>query len=389
MIYSYANSIAKSLRAWRFDRCEASHLRWIVAKPTEATKDFIIIIIIITTIAAFVMTTTMNVLIIGAAGFIGHRLSEELLRLGKIGDTPIAKLILADRIAPDISKLLIKNKYESTKVITESLQVDITNTQSVEAMLLDSPAVIFHLAAIVSGDAEQNFEKGYQVNVDGMRILLEAIRAAKAKNNAVPRLVFSSSLAVYGPPLPDVIHDHWATTPRGSYGTQKAIAELFLADYTRKGYVDGVSIRFPTIAIRPGKPNAAASSFISGIIREPLHGQEAPLPVGLDFRHTVASPNAAVGYLLRAATFVPSRPGDRVLQMPGISLLVREMMDALERVAGNQVAQLIKHKPDPFILDIVDAWPKAFKAQRALELGFQPDASYDDVILAFMKEEGL
>ena len=195
------------------------------------------------------MTTTINVLVIGAAGFIGHRLCEELLRLGKIGDTPIAKLILADMFAPDLSKLT-NNKYEtSANIITESLQVDITKAESVESMLQDSPSVIFHLAAVLSGDAEQNFEKGYQVNVDGTLLLLEAIRVAYAKNNVVPRLVFSSSLAVYGPPLPDVIHDNWATKPSGSYGTQKAIAEIFITDYTRKGYVDGVTRLLPHLLV--------------------------------------------------------------------------------------------------------------------------------------------
>jgi len=222
--------------------------------------------------------------------------------------------------------------------------------------------------------------------VDGTRLLLDTIRSIP---DYKPRFVFTSSLAVYGPPIPEIVPDDWATTPRGSYGTQKAIVELYCEDHTRKGYVDAVSIRLPTIAIRPGKPNAAASSFISGIIREPLHGQDATLPVNLDFRHTVASPAAAVGYLLHAATYEPSQPSDRVLQMPGISLTVQEMIDALERVAGKEVVQLIQHKSDPFICSIVDNWPTNFEAKRALALGFVPDKSYDDIVVQFMKDEGL
>lgn len=263
----------------------------------------------------------MNVLIIGASGFIGRRLGDQLARDGKlIGDDDckiIAKLMLADKVKPELPR---DESDDATQV--KRVEVDITDPASVQTILQDTPAVIFHLAAIVSGDAETNFELGYKVNVDGTRVLLDAI---KVMEGYTPRFVFSSSLAVYGPPMPDIIPDDYATTPRGSYGTQKAIVELMLEDYTRKGYVDGVSIRFPTIAIRPGKPNKAASSFVSGMVREPLSGLEAPLPVNMDFRHTVASPQVAVDYLLRAATFHPEQPGDRTLQMPGVSLTVKEM----------------------------------------------------------------
>ena len=321
----------------------------------------------------------MNVLVIGASGFIGRKLVERLALDGKVGNDEIAVLTLADAVKPN-------DFPESNTIHMKALQVDITDASSVQELLEDSPSVIFHLAAIVSGQAESDFDLGYKVNVDGTRLLLDAI---KNKEGYKPRLVFTSSLAVYGPPLPAIVPDDYATTPRGSYGSQKAIAELLLEDYTRKGFVDAVSIRFPTIAIRPGKPNAAASSFISGIIREPLNGQEATLPVNLDFRHTVASPKAAVAYLLRAATYQPVNPGDRTLQMPGISLLVEEMIEALERVAGKEVTSLIKHKPDPFVIGIVDSWPKNFEAQRALELGFVADKSYDDIIIDYMKDEGM
>jgi D-erythronate 2-dehydrogenase len=331
----------------------------------------------------------MHVLIIGASGFIGRRLVARLVKDGKIGEEPITRLTMADSIEPD--------QVPSTTIKTRSLAADITDPASIQKVLHDPddvdnataipPDMIFHLAAIVSGAAEMDFELGYKVNVDGIRLLLDAIKSMGDEYK--PRLVFSSSMAVYGPPIQDIIPDDYATTPRSSYGTQKAIAELLLEDYTRKGFVDGISIRFPTIAIRPGAPNKAVSSFISGIIREPLHGLQARLPVDLEFRHPVASPYAAVGYLLHAATLKPTNHEDRTLNMPSICLSVKDMIAALEKIAGNDVVSLIFHDPDPFVNQVVKAWPRQIEFRRATQLGFKGDSSYEDIIKSFMKDEGL
>ncbi len=214
------------------------------------------------------------------------------------------------------------------------------------------PEVIFDLAAVVSGEAEVDFEKGYRVNLDATRHLLEAVRTAG--DGYRPRLVFSSSVAVFGPPFPDVIGDEQATTPATSYGTQKAIVELLLADYSRRGFIDGVGVRLPTICVRPGAPNRAASGFFSGMIREPLNGQEAVLPVSRDVRHWFASPRAAVRFLVRAATMDTSELGlRRSLTMPGVSATVDEEIAALRRVGGDQAVALIRDEPDEMIARMV------------------------------------
>lgn len=328
----------------------------------------------------------MHVLVVGASGFVGSKLSQQLMMDGQLDGETITVLTLVDARKPEIT---IPSPHTNKIEQVQQLELDISDShQHIERLLFEGPVpppkIIFLLAAIVSGDAEQNFELGYKVNVEGTKILLEAIRS---KSNYKPRLVFTSSLAVYGTPLPDIIPDDCATTPRGSYGTQKAIVELYLEDYTRKGFVDAISIRYPTIAIRPGKPNKAASSFISGIIREPLNGQQAILPVDMDFRHTIASPQKAVEYALKAATLKPARPGDRVFNVPGVCVTVREMIAALERATNKQTVALIQHQEDPFILGIVKHWPKEFDCQKALRLGFQPDDSYDDILQVYMRDE--
>ena len=326
----------------------------------------------------------MRILVIGASGFVGTKLARKLMVDGQLGEQDISELTLVDIQKPEIPV------NEESKIKVNQQKVDMSQEQNVQNLVEESrPDVIFHLAAIVSGEAESNFDLGYKVNVDGTRFLLETIRHKVLSSNGFkpPRMVFTSSLAVYGTPLPKIIPDDYATTPRCSYGVQKAICELYLEDYTRKGYADAISIRYPTIAIRPGKPNKAASSFISGIVREPLNGQEAVLPVNMDFRHTVASPRKAVEFLLQAATLKPENPGDRAFNVPGVSLTVQEMVEALQRVAGKETTALIQHKPDPFIVNIVESWPKEFDCQKALRLGFLPDASYDDILRAYMKDE--
>jgi nucleoside-diphosphate-sugar epimerase len=244
--------------------------------------------------------------------------------------------------------------------------------------------VIFHLAGVVSGEAETDFEKGYRVNLDGTRALFEAIRATAY----TPKVVFTSSIAVYGAPFPNSIPDEFHLTPLTSYGTQKAICELLLADYTRRGFLDGIGIRLPTICVRPGKPNKAASGFFSGIIREPLAGQEALLPVSESVRHTHASPRAAVGFLIHAAGLTREQVGPRVnLAMPGVSCTVGEQIDALRRVAGDKVAARIRRAPDELVQRIVSGWAERIDARRASDLGFKAEAAFDDIVRAHIEDE--
>jgi nucleoside-diphosphate-sugar epimerase len=249
------------------------------------------------------------------------------------------------------------------------------------------PDLIFHLAAIVSGEAEADFEKGYRVNLDGTRELFEAVR--QVGDGYRPRLVFTSSIAVFGAPFPpDGIPDEFHLTPLTSYGTQKAIGELLLADYSRRGFFDGIGIRLPTICVRPGKPNKAASGFFSGIIREPLNGQEAILPVEETVRHWHASPRAAIGFLIHAAALDTSGLGARrSLTMPGLCVTVGEQIAALRRVAGDRVAGLIRREPDETIMGIVRGWAEGFVPTRAEALGFKAERSFDEIIRVYVEEE--
>ena len=245
--------------------------------------------------------------------------------------------------------------------------------------------MIFHLAAVVSGEAEADFEKGYRVNLDGTRRLLEAIRALDGYR---PRLVFTSSIAVFGAPFPDPIGDDFRATPLTSYGTQKAIAELLLADYCRRGFLDGIGLRLPTITVRPGKPNLAASGFFSSIIREPLNGREAVLPVPETVRHWHASPRSAVGFLRHAATLDTTPLGARrSLTMPGVSVTVGEQIEALRRAAGDEAVELVRHEPDETIARIVEGWPRSFDPRRALDLGFRAESSFDEIVRAYIEDD--
>jgi D-erythronate 2-dehydrogenase len=244
--------------------------------------------------------------------------------------------------------------------------------------------VIFHLAAVVSGEAETDFDKGYNVNLHGSWALLEAIRRA----GQAPRLVFTSSIAVFGAPFPEPIPDEFHCTPLTSYGVQKACGELLLMDYTRKGFVDGVGLRLPTVSVRPGAPNKAASGFFSSIIREPLAGQEAVCPVGPDVRHWIASPRAAIGFLVHAAGLPGEAIGPRrSLTMPGLCISVGEMVEALRRVAGDAVAGRVRWERDPFIEGIVAGWPQSFEARRAAELGFTADPDFETIIRSHIEDE--
>lgn len=322
----------------------------------------------------------MKVLVIGAAGMVGRKLTVALLAAGQVGGQSIEGLILADIVAPD---------KPSSAIPISTMATDLSAPGAAETLLATRPDLIFHLAAIVSGEAEADFEKGYRINLDGTRQLFEAIRLAGRQAPYRPRLVFTSSIAVFGEPLPAVIGDSHEHTPLTSYGTQKAICELLLADYSRRGFFDGVGIRLPTIAVRPGKPNKAASGFFSGIIREPLAGMEAILPVADSVRHWFASPRAAVGFLLHAAQLETAPLGQqRNLTMPGLSVTVAEQIAALERVAGPKATALIRRQPDAVVAAIVAGWPQAFDARRATELGFKAETSFDEIIRIHI-EDGL
>ena len=252
--------------------------------------------------------------------------------------------------------------------------------------IAERPDVIFHLAGVVSGEAETDLEKGYHVNFDGTRALLEAIRTAG--DGYKPKVIFTSSIAVYGAPFPHAIPDEFHLTPLTSYGAQKAMSELMLSDYTRRGFLHGVGIRLPTICVRPGKPNKAASGFFSNIIRDPLAGLETVLPVADTVRHTHASPRSAIGFLLHAAGLTREQLGDRInLSMPGVCCTVAEQIDSLTRIAGPQVAARIRREPDELIVTIVSGWPERFDAKRATELGFTAETSFDAIIRAHIDDE--
>jgi nucleoside-diphosphate-sugar epimerase len=323
---------------------------------------------------------SVHVAVIGAAGMIGRRLVAELVRDGRLGDAEISQLSLVDLVAPDPPPA-----WTGTTVRASA---DLSTPAAAESVVGGRPDVIFHLAAVVSGEAEADLELGYRVNLDGTRALLEAIRAAHMTDGYRPRLVFSSSVAVYGGPLPEKTPEDFAATPQSSYGTQKAIGELLLADFTRRGFVDGVGIRLPTICIRPGKPNRAASGFFSAILREPLAGQEAILPVPETVRHWFASPRSAVRFCLRAATIDSELIGARrTLSMPGLSATVGEQIDALRRIAGEQAVRLIRRRPDPSIMRIIETWPRALDSSRAERLGFVAETSFDEIIRAHLEDE--
>jgi D-erythronate 2-dehydrogenase len=321
----------------------------------------------------------MHILIIGAAGMVGRKLTAALVKSGSIAGRPIGQLTLADVIAPEAPSFAGK---------VETKVADLPAPGVATSLVAGRPDVIFHLAAVVSGEAEADFDKGYRINLDGMRLLLEAIRQESMKSPYKPRLVFTSSIAVFGAPFPEAIGDEFLSAPLTSYGTQKAICELLLNDYSRKGFVDGIGIRLPTIVVRPGKPNLAASGFFSNILREPLSGKEAVLPVSRDVRHWFASPRAAVGFLIHAAELDTAKLGwRRSLSAPGLSATVGEEIEALRRVAGERAVKLIREEPDETIVRIVAGWPRNFETRRAQELGFVAETSFDDIIRAHIEDE--
>lgn len=321
----------------------------------------------------------MHVLIVGAAGMIGRKLVARLAADGQLGGRAVNCLTVFDMTAPE--------PWEGAPFEMRRLGGDLSVSGQAERLVATRPDVIFHLAAIVSGEAETDFELGYRVNLDGTRALLEGVR--RSGPDYRPRVVFTSSIAVFGAPFPESgIDDSFHLTPRTSYGTQKAIGELLLADYSRREILDGIGIRLPTICVRPGRPNKAASGFFSGIMREPLNGQEAILPVPDSVRHWHASPRAATEFLIHAATLDTGPLGvRRSLTMPGLAATVGEQIAALRRFAGDAVANRIRREPDPAVIRIVEGWPERFTAGRAEALGFRAEASFDEIIRVYVDDE--
>ena len=311
----------------------------------------------------------MKIAITGGGGFLGQRLAREFLSGGA------ADIVLADLGAP-------RGFENEPRVSVRS--ADLADPKAASALVADAD-VIVHLAAVVSGQAEADFDIGMRVNLDATRLLLEAARAAGRR----PVFVFSSSLAVFGPPLPAVLDEETAVHPQSSYGMQKAVGELLVADYSRRGFVDGRIVRLPTVCVRPGKANAAASSFVSGIIREPLAGQKAVCPVGRDLELWLSSPQAAVSNLFRAATLPASAWGDRrVVNLPGITVTVGGMIEALERQAGAEAVARIEFADVPAVRRIVASWPSRFDVARGRSLGFVQDPDFDALVRQFVAESG-
>ena len=322
----------------------------------------------------------MKILILGAAGMIGRKLAHALQadnQLSASSDT----LILHDVVMPAAAQ---------GQMACMTLSGDLSDPAQAEALAALRPDVIFHLASIVSGEAERNFDLGWQVNMNGGWQLMDALRHHHEDSQASyrPKVIFASSIAIFGPPFPQAIEDDFLAAPQTSYGTQKAMMELLIADYARKGFIEGLSIRLPTICVRPGKPNAAASSFFSGIIREPLNGQEAILPVPVSVRHWHASPRSAVGFMIQAALVDEVKlEGRRALNMPGVSCTVEEQIEALREAAGEAVISLIKPRPDDEIMSIVRSWPQNFNPLRANALGFTAETDFSQIIQIYQEDD--
>jgi D-erythronate 2-dehydrogenase len=316
----------------------------------------------------------MRVLITGAAGMIGTKLAARIAADGHVGGVMVSAMHLTDVIEPP---------KPAADFLVTARAADFSMPGEAEHLVSLKPDLTFHLAAIVSGEAETDFEKGYRINFYGTRGLLEALRVADYRS----KLVFASSIAVFGGPYPEIIPDDFSPQPLTSYGAQKLMSELLISDYSRKGLIDGIALRLPTICVRPGAPNKAASGFFSSIIREPLAGKTAKLPVGIDVVHTHASPRSAIGFLLHAAHMDLSVLGARrALTLPGVGVSVGDQIDALARLAGNEVAARILPEPDEAVAAIVAGWPTRFEAKRSRDLGFKAETSFDEIIQAHIDD---
>jgi nucleoside-diphosphate-sugar epimerase len=323
----------------------------------------------------------MKVFITGGGGFLGHRLARTLLDRGALSGAdgrprPVAEVICFDTAFPARPDPRVK-----------CVAGDLAAPGAIAAAMDPDTDAVFHLAAVVSAGAEADFDLGYRVNLDGTRLLLEQCR----KLARPPRVVFTSSVAAFGGDLPDTLDDATTANPQTSYGTQKVIGEYLVTDFTRKGYIDGRSLRLPTIVVRPGKPNLAASSFASGILREPLAGVESICPVDPEETGVwLLSPSKVIDAFIHAHDLPSAAWGTRrVVNLPGITVSVREMLATLARVAGEHVARRVVYRPDPRIQAIVRTWPIRFRTDRALAMGFAADADFESVIRAHIADEGL
>jgi nucleoside-diphosphate-sugar epimerase len=321
----------------------------------------------------------MHIAITGGAGFLGSKLARQLLTHGTLPGRngqlqEITQITLIDVVAP--------TGFSDSR--TACVVGDISDPGIIEQAITPQTDSVFHLAAIVSGHAEVEFDLGMRINFDATRNLLERVRSLGTQ----ARFVFTSSVAVFGGELPDTVPDSMSPTPQSSYGAQKAMCELLVNDYSRKGFIDGRILRMPTISVRPGAPNKAASSFASGMIREPLNGQDAVCPVGGDTRMWLMSPRQAVQNLIHGHNLDASRFGpSRILSLPGLSVTVQEMADALAAVAGNEVAQRIQWREDESVKRIVNSWPGNFAATQAKALGFTADNDFASIVRAHIEDE--
>ena len=318
----------------------------------------------------------MNILITGGAGFLGQQLIGALLERDGLdlgaGRQPIGRLVCFDQTEGAIVDPRVRN-----------VAGNIADPSAVAALVGPDTAVVVHLAAVVSGTAEADFDLGMRVNLDGTRNLLQACRALGHR----PRVLFSSSIAVFGGDLPSVVTDATTPTPQGSYGVQKLIGELLVQDYTRKGFIDGRAVRVPTVVVRPGKPNGAASGFASGIIREPLAGQPCLLPVDLATEMWMASPRAVVGMFLRALELPESAWGwNRVLNLPGLVASMHDALAALREIGGDAAVALVERRPDPAVIALVKTWAARFETRRAREMGFTADADVMAIVRAYVED---
>jgi nucleoside-diphosphate-sugar epimerase len=319
----------------------------------------------------------MRIVITGGGGFLGQRVARELLARGGLAGEPGAKTALNELV-------LVDRALPAERVVDGRVQYvtgDVGDRALLTRVFAPQTAAVFHLAAVVSAGAEADFDLGYGVNLDAARRVFEACR----QQPAPPRLVFTSSVAAFGGDLPAVVTDATAATPQSSYGTQKVIGELLVNDYTRKGYVDGRAVRLPTIVVRPGKPNRAASGFMSSILREPLNSEPAVCPVPAEAKMWILSPQCAVDALIRAIELPAAAWGwNRTLNAPGLTVSVAQALAALEKLAGPACAARVRFERDAGIEKIVLGWPARFATARAARLGFKADGGIEDVIRAHL-----
>ena len=313
----------------------------------------------------------MHVLITGAAGFLGSRLLQALLA-GPPGLPQVSRIVAADVTASPIDDARVVHRTGT-----------ITDPDFVRSIVEPGPDIVYHLAAVLSGQSEADFDAGMQVNVDATRSLLEACR----RLSRAPRMILASTIAVFGGPLPDVVPENAALRPQSSYGTEKAVAELLVSEYSRRGFIDGVACRLATVAVRPGRPNSALSSFVSGIIREPLAGMVSVCPVPLETPVWISSPRTVTRNLVHAAG-VPRAEleGECVLNLPGLRVTPGQMLGSLERLAGPSVRRLVRCEPDDRVARVVGSWPGALDATRAQRLGFAADQSVDDLVREYISD---